>query len=99
MFLPVRRSGLRLAFLHQHAFFLLARYARAHNAGSGRAAFRSGTAQAGKVVLVSQRSAVTLSFLCRATAAPAPNYSVKWTAAMVHDNLTPTVAAATYLRR
>jgi multisubunit Na+/H+ antiporter MnhB subunit len=29
----------------------------------------------------------------------APNYSVKWTAAAVHANLTRTVAAATYLRR
>jgi len=28
-----------------------------------------------------------------------PNYSVKWTAAMCHGNLTPTVAAATYLKR
>ena len=28
-----------------------------------------------------------------------PNYSVKWTAAAVHGNLTRTVAAATYLKR
>jgi len=28
-----------------------------------------------------------------------PNYSVKWTAATCHSNLTPTVAAATYLKR
>jgi len=27
------------------------------------------------------------------------NYSVKWTAAMSHGNLTLTVAAATYLKR
>ncbi len=29
----------------------------------------------------------------------APNYSVKWTAATCHGNLTPAVAAATYLKR
>jgi len=29
----------------------------------------------------------------------APNYSVKWTAATCHGNLTLTVAAATYLKR
>jgi len=28
-----------------------------------------------------------------------PNYSVKWTAATCHGNLTLTVAAATYLKR
>jgi hypothetical protein len=28
-----------------------------------------------------------------------PNYSVKWTAAAVHGNLTRIVAAATYLKR
>jgi len=32
-------------------------------------------------------------------AKPAPNYSVKWTAAMSRGNLTLTVAAATYLKR
>ncbi len=30
---------------------------------------------------------------------PSPNYSVKWTAATCHGNLTLTVAAATYLKR
>jgi len=29
----------------------------------------------------------------------APNYAVKWTAATCRANLTPTVAAATYLKR
>jgi len=40
----------------------------------------------------------SLSF-ARVLAAQAPNYSVKWTAAMSRGNLTPTVAAATYLKR
>jgi len=37
--------------------------------------------------------------LCVATNGMRPNYSVKWTAATHHGNLTRTVATATYLKR
>jgi hypothetical protein len=43
--------------------------------------------------LVFPQNAESLSLALQA------NYSVKWTAAMGRDNLTRTVAAATYLKR